>query len=102
MIMDRTDTEIYRDAIRWLFSNSYGKTAQAEEQVFELFYKLLDRGHSIGTDSVKDLCVEAGYSKYDVQNIATVYDYMFMWNSATISYWTDEMIAKIERGDVPV
>lgn len=103
-MMGRTERDIYRDAIKWLWENSFRKTEHAEDRTVELFNKLLARHHSIHTDEVRELCRATGYDSGSADEVTMVYDYLDQWYQSQASgneYWTAKMIEQIENGDVP-
>jgi hypothetical protein len=91
-----THEEIYRKAIKELFQKTYCKFEHDEDVAIELFDKLLDRGITSHCDTVKELCMEAGYDKYESKNIGKIYDvislYKLYQKSSMVHWDIDELL----------
>lgn len=84
--------DIYRRCITTLYEKTYGKFEHDEEKAIELFDKLLDEGLSSHCDTVKKLCLEAGYGEHAAGAIAAMYDTISLYKAykkkaAPIQYW---------------
>jgi hypothetical protein len=82
--------EIYKKAIKELFQKTYGRFEHDEEKAIELFDRLLDRGIKSHCDTVKELCLEAGYVKSASEEIGKIYDIISlykMYKGWSSMYW---------------
>jgi len=71
--------EIYRKAIKELLQKTYHKFEHAEEVAIELFDKLLDSGIESHCDTVRELCLEAGYDENASEEIGRIYDVISLY-----------------------
>lgn len=74
-----TNGDVYKRAIAQLFGATYGRFEHDELKAIELFDKLLDEGIESHCDTVRQLCEEAGYSKYACDEIAHIYDVLTLY-----------------------
>ena len=87
--------EIYRKAIKELHHKTYGRFEHDEEKAIELFDKLLDSDIKSHCDTIKRLCIEAGYDKCASKEIAKVYDIICLYKNHkkdSMAYWDIDKI----------
>ena len=87
--------QIYRNAIKELHHRTYGKFEHGEKKIIELFDKLLDNGIKSHCDTVKRLCIEAGYDKCASEKIGGIYDIINLYKNHkkdSMTYWDIDKI----------
>lgn len=72
-------TNVYKKAIAALHEGTHGRFEHDEEKAIELFDKLLDAGEQTHCDTVRNLCIAAGYSEHAAREIAAIYDVLSLY-----------------------
>ncbi len=92
---------IYQEAVKELFSNTYGGLADRDRiKVVQLFDKLLAKGIQIHVDDLRRICRDAGNADYAADGIGRLYDDLVLIrneleNPQTLDYWPAETIDRI-------
>ena len=92
------NAEVYETAIAALYEKTYGRFEHDEEKAIELFDKLLDARIQSHCDTVRSLCLKAGYEKHAAEAIAQIYDIVSLYKAykskkASMHWDIEELLA---------